>query len=265
MPALMKIKSAYASLPTAERKVADFILEDPQRASLMVINEIAAAAEVSVPSVTRLSKKLGYDGFMSFRVALASGISNPSPLDVEPIRANDPDDVAAEKLLLLVSKCIEDTAKVLDAKKLSNFCDAILNAKRVLVIGKDESGVLADLFARHLTLRGIDANSATERGLSLAYASHLTDEDVVLAFSRSGTTKDVNDTIKAAHANGATCALICSNVTSPVSMLCDYHFCAARVDDIKALSGRETNTAQYALMKVLVYLIEKKTSNKKYR
>ena len=132
MPALMKIKSAYASLPTAERKVADFILEDPQRASLMVINEIAAAAEVSVPSVTRLSKKLGYDGFMSFRVALASGISNPSPLDVEPIRANDPDDVAAEKLLLLVSKCIEDTAKVLDAKKLSNFCDAILNAKRVL-------------------------------------------------------------------------------------------------------------------------------------
>ena len=166
MPALMKIKSAYASLPTAERKVADFILEDPQRASLMVINEIAAAAEVSVPSVTRLSKKLGYDGFMSFRVALASGISNPSPLDVEPIRANDPDDVAAEKLLLLVSKCIEDTAKVLDAKKLSNFCDAILNAKRVLVIGKDESGVLAASGVAVTTADGSGVAISSDMGFS---------------------------------------------------------------------------------------------------
>ncbi len=49
MPAKMKIRSAYSTLPTAERKVADFILENPARASLMVINEIAEAAGVSVP------------------------------------------------------------------------------------------------------------------------------------------------------------------------------------------------------------------------
>ena len=58
MPAKMKIRSAYSTLPTAERKVADFILENPARASLMVINEIAEAAGVSVPSVTRLARKL---------------------------------------------------------------------------------------------------------------------------------------------------------------------------------------------------------------
>lgn len=63
MPAKMKIRSAYSTLPTAERKVADFILENPARASLMVINEIAEAAGVSVPSVTRLARKLGYNGF----------------------------------------------------------------------------------------------------------------------------------------------------------------------------------------------------------
>ena len=63
MPAKMKIRSAYSTLPAAERKVADFILEDPERASLMVINEIADAAGVSVPSVTRLAKKLREGAF----------------------------------------------------------------------------------------------------------------------------------------------------------------------------------------------------------
>ena len=76
MPAKMKIRSAYATLPSAERKVADFILENSERATRMVINEIAEAAGVSVPSVTRLARKLGYSGFLDFRVALASGTAN---------------------------------------------------------------------------------------------------------------------------------------------------------------------------------------------
>ena len=71
MPANNKIRSAYVTLPSAERKVADFILDNPDRAMRMVINEIAEAAGVSVPSVTRLARRLGYKGFLDFRVALA--------------------------------------------------------------------------------------------------------------------------------------------------------------------------------------------------
>ena len=73
MPANNKIRSAYVTLPSAERKVADFILDNPDRAMRMVINEIAEAAGVSVPSVTRLARRLGYKGFLDFRVALAGG------------------------------------------------------------------------------------------------------------------------------------------------------------------------------------------------
>ena len=71
MPANNKIRSAYVTLPSAERKVADFILDNPDRAMRMVINEIAEAAGVSVPSVTRLARRLGYKGFLDFRVALS--------------------------------------------------------------------------------------------------------------------------------------------------------------------------------------------------
>ena len=113
MPAKMKIRSAYSTLPTAERKVADFILENPARASLMVINEIAEAAGVSVPSVTRLARKLGYNGFLDFRVALASGSSSIESLKSDPIRPTDNDEAVIEKMFLASMRAMEDTLKAL--------------------------------------------------------------------------------------------------------------------------------------------------------
>ena len=132
MPAKTKIVSAYDSLPSAEKKVADFILKDPKRASLMVINDIAKAADVSVPSVTRLAKKLGYDGFMDFRVALAECSSESITMDIEPLRDDDADTAAIEKLFISSMRCIEETLKVLDAAKLSKFCDDIIEQTREL-------------------------------------------------------------------------------------------------------------------------------------
>ena len=63
----------------------------------MVINEIADAAGVSVPSVTRLAKKLGYSGFLDFRVSLASGSSSLESLTSDPIRDTDSNETVVEK------------------------------------------------------------------------------------------------------------------------------------------------------------------------
>ena len=84
MPAKMKIRSAYATLPSAERKVADFILENSERATRMVINEIAEAAGVSVPSVTRLARKLGYSGFLDFRACFRNILYGASQKHYHP-------------------------------------------------------------------------------------------------------------------------------------------------------------------------------------
>ena len=107
MPALMKLKAALTKLPTAERKVANFIIESPKKASLMVMNEIAEAADVSIPSVTRLARKLGYSGFLEFRVALASSLDTAGKAyDEAPLLANDSDEIFVEKLMKSGARCI---------------------------------------------------------------------------------------------------------------------------------------------------------------
>ena len=74
MSTTLNLKAAYQNLSPAERRVADYVLENPEEASHMTIDCLAANAGVSLPSVTRLTKKLGYAGFSEFKIALAGSV-----------------------------------------------------------------------------------------------------------------------------------------------------------------------------------------------
>ena len=75
MSTTLNLKAAYQNLSPAERRVADYVLENPEEASHMTIDCLAANAGVSLPSVTRLTKKLGYAGFSEFMIALAGSVA----------------------------------------------------------------------------------------------------------------------------------------------------------------------------------------------
>lgn len=259
MPAKMKIRSAYASLPSAERKVADFILENPEKASLMVITEIAEASNVSVPSVTRLAKKLGYSGFLDFRVALAAGSSSLDSLKSEPLKADDADPVAVEKVFLACMRALEDTLRGMNKDKLSEVADKIVSAKRIFVLGTTSSSEIASDFALQLASLGYDATAVLAPEVMDMYQSRFTPDDTVVGLSCSGRTKAVIDCLKAAHASGAYCSYASNFVNSPAVQYVDSFFCTCRVDDIKQTLNRESNLAMYALCAALLMLTARKT------
>lgn len=260
MPAIMKIKSAYSTLPTAERKVADFILKNPTRAPLMVINEIAEEVGVSVPSVTRLAKKLGYDGFLDFRVALASGSSAIESTKGAPVSQYDPDEIIIEKAFLASMRAIEDTLKALNKKDLSELANAIVKAKRIFLYGVATSSLLAQDIARQLIFLGYDAIAVSDPSTMTMYTSRFTSNDVFIGFSRTGRTKLVNDSLKAAKQRGSCCALVSNYINAPCGSIADYFFCTSRLDDVKQIVGRETNITMTAWSVALMLLVARKTN-----
>ena len=157
MPAKMKIRSAYATLPSAERKVADFILENSERATRMVINEIAEAAGVSVPSVTRLARKLGYSGFLDFRVALASGTANMETRKNTDILPEDSEDTVIEKACSASINALEDTYKALNKQALISLAHAVETADRIFLCGNASSALLAEDIMGQLHTLGLEA------------------------------------------------------------------------------------------------------------
>ena len=63
--ALERVDGALAA---REQRVADYVRQNIDQISTMTIAELAAAAEVSTPTVIRFCRSLGCDGFKEFKL-----------------------------------------------------------------------------------------------------------------------------------------------------------------------------------------------------
>ena len=66
MAVVAKIRSLYPSLPNAERKVAEHILKSPREVLFLSVYDMAEAVNVSVASVSRFVRTIGFKNFKEF-------------------------------------------------------------------------------------------------------------------------------------------------------------------------------------------------------
>ena len=69
-PILLKIKTVYRDLSKKEKLIADFILQDPKKVSRSTINEISNELNIADSTFFQFTRKLGYNGFKDFKIAL---------------------------------------------------------------------------------------------------------------------------------------------------------------------------------------------------
>lgn len=258
MSARMKLSSVYATLPTAEKKVADFILADPEAAAHLVINEIAERANVSIPSVTRLARKLGYSSFMDFRVALANSGSGITSEKYEPILTTDTDEQLIKKLMVGHIRAIEATLESLDHSMLAKVANLINSAHRVVWFAVDGSYTLAISTSDILCRMGVDSVAVRPATVMSNYAKRLGNGDVVFAITKTGKTQHTLEGIRTASKVGATTVLMSNLANSPGEKLADYFICTSRLDELYRVYGFETSTSILAVLETLITLIAKK-------
>ena len=258
MPARMKLSSVYSTLPQAEKKVADFILANPDEAAHMVINEIAHHAGVSVPSVTRLARKLGYNGFMDFRVSLASGMSAVKKDGLSPITNGDSDEEAFTKLMVGQMTSIESTLKVIDMDKLVDLTNKVFDFRRVVWFSVGSCSQLARNVSYGLCRMGIDSIVMNDRDIMETYSEAMREGDLVFALTRTGRTQHTLNCLRKAKANGAATVLVTNLLNSQGEQWADYFFCTSRHDDLYRICGYETGTAMCALLESFMILVGRK-------
>ena len=69
-----QIKSAFDGLTRAERQLASHIMRNYPVAALGSITALAKGADVSTPTVVRLTQKLGYKGYPDFQSIVRSEV-----------------------------------------------------------------------------------------------------------------------------------------------------------------------------------------------
>ena len=227
---LIKIESLLRSMNEAEKKVAQFILGNPEKVLEMTISEVAAESGVSESTVFKLCRTIDYGGFRDFKMALARQGVVPIPKPFAPVKKTDDAKAIARKVLNITIETLEDTLNVLDFDELERAYLALKKAQKVLVISLSVSRTTAVFAADKLSFFGIDAQAVVDLHLQAMRAALLTPKDVLLAFSRSGDTRDVVEAVQIAKGRGAITIGITNNPRSYFAKTVDIKLIVALKD-----------------------------------
>lgn len=223
---LDRVKSAYASLRPSERRVADYVLSDPDACTQCTISELAERVQVSQPTVVRFVQAMGFDGYRSFKYCLLRDRSGKSPqspyfdpmgdLDLKPWDCLE--DLPLKETRM-AGGLLEDTLKSLSTQGLSRAVRMLATARTIDIYGVENSFTPANDLLTKLTYLGLNCRMHTDAYLQQISAAHLGVADVAVAISHSGCSVDTVKALKQARKTGAGTIAITS---SQGSMLAKY-------------------------------------------
>ena len=216
-----RIQEKLESLSKMERKTAECMAENQDKLIYASITELAELAGTSEATVTRVCTKLGYSGFQALKVSLARELVSQQEKIHEDLKADSPPEMIIDKIFSSAIHTLTMTRKALDGKAVAGSIDALCRARRIVVIGNGNSGAIA-LDAQHKFLRiGLNVSAYTDDHMQMIAVVSMTKDDVLIAISHSGSSRDVAEAMQVAKENGATVISITNNGISPVSKLAD--------------------------------------------
>ena len=216
----MEIKQNYEALNQSQKRVADTFLRHPDVLT-MSIAEIAAQSDTSASAITRFVRKFGYEGLDTFRIAMAqssNAIASNDIIEIDPIvQKNDDLSTIIDKVAVMLSTTVSDTANFLDEKVIQESISALKKARRIYLIGVGSSGVIAYDLAHKFNRAGFLALHSWDGHMVMENLAYLNEQDVVLSFSYSGETKEVLAALDIARERGAQSYIVTKNQSNEIS------------------------------------------------
>jgi DNA-binding MurR/RpiR family transcriptional regulator len=187
---LNEIQSIYPSLSDKEKNIANYILSNPEETSRSYIQELADATGVSVSTITRFAKKVSCRNFVELKVKLAGG-------------AEVNDQGMEQKLLSNYGDMLKDVQSLIDPKTFDKAMNLIKEAKRIFIYGLGSSGLASQELNYRLSRMGFLSEAVTDPHLMIIRSTLLSEGDLMLAFSRSGKSTDLLQSVQKGKEKGA--------------------------------------------------------------
>ena len=152
MNGLLRIRQRYQGLAQSDKKLADYLLLQPDTARHLSSQQLANEAGVSQSSVVKFAQKLGYKGFPALYATL----------------------------------------NVNTEEKLHECVTMLRSARRIILTGIGASGLVAQNFAWKLMKIGFNAAAVRDMHALLATVQASSPDDLLLAISYTGVRRELN-------------------------------------------------------------------------
>ncbi len=207
MKTMFFLKDSLERLSPTERRVAEHILSLGDKLLKTSIGEIADACLTGKSVVVQTCKKAGYKGFKDLcnAYSVSRAVSRFEPthtyIDIYPgVSEGDICRIVANSVL----QAIEGTLELIDMEDMRSAADALLNARRILLIGAGGSGTVAQDTYHKMQRIGLNAQFTPDVHCQQLSTITLDERDCVIAFSYSGQTANILEAAELSKERGAT-------------------------------------------------------------
>ncbi|UTW48173.1 SIS domain-containing protein [Bacterioplanoides sp. SCSIO 12839] len=219
-PVLTEIAAAIPNLRKSEVKVAEYVLKAPEQVMHMRIVDLAQEAQVSEPTIVRFCRGIGCNGFQEFKVRIAQEMAVANNIGQFAIAEDDSIEDICDKIADTTIQRLHQVKSQLKTKQVAQAANAISAARRVEFYGFGASGAVAT-DAQHKFFRLQVATAAySDPHMQSMSAVTLGEDDVVVAISQSGRTKDLLHTVQLAQQHGAQVVSL-APANTPLSLAAD--------------------------------------------
>lgn len=184
---LQKIEDGYQKFSKGQKKLADFIREDYDKAAFLTAAKMGEEVGVSESTVVRFAMALGYDGYPGFQRALGelvrTKLNSIQRMEVTYGRISQ-GEILASVLQSDIEK-IKLTMEAIDHGSFEMAVDTILKARRIYVIGIRSCAPLASFLSFYLNLIGPNVTAVTTNSSSEIFEQliRIGEEDVIIGIS----------------------------------------------------------------------------------
>lgn len=211
---ISEIEALNGAYTKSEEKIKSYLLSDLLNVIHLSVTELAEEIGVGETTIVRFCKKLGYKGYQDFKLAIAQD---------DTIRKRD--EKISERLSDMVYHnllaVLEDTLHLMDQNLINESIRLISESKYVYFIGIGSSGITAiEAYGKFFRLSP-KFHYFTDSHFQMMAAQIMTEDDLLIVFSLSGSTKEIVDTVKEAKKKGCRVIAITNFKKSPITKYSD--------------------------------------------
>ncbi len=211
---LLQAQLMYHDMGKSEKRVADWLFSHSGEILPYSITDLAAKCESSEATIVRFSKRLGCAGYQDLKINLAK--EHDKKVISPTITGDDDCYEIFEKVCNDAYLSLERTKKTLSPEAMTKAADLIANARRVVLIGLGSSASVAQDAGNKFLRAGCNAAAYTDTHMQSIAISQMTEGDVLIGISQSGSSKDIVEGMKMARARGVPTLSITSKERSPL-------------------------------------------------
>ena len=221
---LAKIRNEYSTYSKGHKAIANYILDNYDKAAFMTASVLGETAGVSESTVVRFAYALGYSGYPKLQKHLQEIIKNKLT-NIQ--RLNILEGMYKEEVITAIhkmeSKNLRATFENLDIETFEKVTEDLINAKRIYVIGFRSCAPLVQFMVYYLGYIFDNVHQITI-GTSDIYSQlvHVNEGDVVIGMAFPRYSSQTVEGVKFAKERHAKIITITDNNLSPLYNLSDH-------------------------------------------